>query len=111
MVLSRCMHPGHVLLRATPAHAAAATIAFRSIGSAVSTKAGAALLGAHGVVLFAAVLTEGQAAVVGSCAGVLYAAIPANQSVVAVVAAIGLIVWIGAGNVVMKPSIGAVVAI
>ena len=51
----RCVRPGHVLLWARSAHAAAAATAFCAVSRAVSAEAGAVLFRAHGMVVLAAV--------------------------------------------------------
>ena len=84
----RCVRPGHVLLWARSGHAAAAAIAFCAVSGAVPADAGAVLLRAHRMVLFAAALTK-RLAVVRGCARVLHTAVPADQSVIAVGSAAG----------------------
>ena len=83
------MLPFHMLLWAPSRHASAPAIAFHAIGRAVSAKAGAVLFGTGKMIVVVAVLTKHlAAAIVGR---VLFSAIAADQAVISIVAAVGLL--------------------
>lgn len=139
VVLSRRVLTGHVLLRMAPGHTVAAAIAFGAARGAVTAPVRAVLLCAGEAVAVAALLThELTVATVTAglgfsrarCArhavafasrsrfgdvlsgvGILHAAVAADQAMIAVVAAVGLICGVRAGLVFVPAAIGAVVAI
>lgn len=99
-------------MRLAPGHARAAAIAFHAVCSAISAETGTILLSAAKGATATAVLSEGLTVAIASVkARVLNAAVAANQSVIAIVATVGVVRGTRAGLVLVPATIRTEISI